>query len=428
MAYSSTKETNAEGEADSVLALARERGFDKCPICLELVVSQAVVTSCGHKFCEPCLGRHIDFQRQQHQELFGCPTCKELCGPRLLHCLVFFRDVKLFSCPFRQCEKKNMSLVTFEEHIRYRCPGRRVRCHCGSVFPAPEYLAHLTGVHGGETCRACGQRTWEQKSEHEKGCPELPTTCDCGITFLRKAQAEHQQTSCALRVVRCSLCGQPGRVGDTEKHQRLCSAIRCVGCSRIFRADQYARHEEACKAAWYPCGYEQCTFRGAPDELYFHLQTVHPTGNFTDTGIYGETEDKIFFWIDSEKRQVLARVTATKENEFLVHILGWAGNPPVWVSRSSPNLKVLNEQNVSEFMRDPPEKYPYIFPDAFDDFVMIDLFDQAKVSYRDARLLVQLERYYRCSNMFEETLGQRRFPDFREALDEIDEDFDELQQ
>ena len=43
--------TGLKGEEKSVLSLAQQRGFDKCPVCLQLIMGQAIITECGHKFC-----------------------------------------------------------------------------------------------------------------------------------------------------------------------------------------------------------------------------------------------------------------------------------------------------------------------------------------------------------------------------------------
>lgn len=52
----------------------------RCPVCLDAMDDDAVLTPCGHRFCEPCIKEALRVCKQE------CPTCrKPIASHRLLH-------------------------------------------------------------------------------------------------------------------------------------------------------------------------------------------------------------------------------------------------------------------------------------------------------------------------------------------------------
>ena len=83
-----------EGDEDSVARLAQQRGFDKCPVCWTLVVYDAVVTECAHKFCANCLST---LSAQSFS--FTCPSCRMMClTVKTIPAKNLYREIKFVIC------------------------------------------------------------------------------------------------------------------------------------------------------------------------------------------------------------------------------------------------------------------------------------------------------------------------------------------
>ena len=88
--------TGIRGEETSVLGLAQQRGFDKCPVCRNLVVKNAMVTDCGHKFCLSCIR---DLKTHSATRIsFRCPLCRNP-TKQVIASAIIYRNVKQFNCP-----------------------------------------------------------------------------------------------------------------------------------------------------------------------------------------------------------------------------------------------------------------------------------------------------------------------------------------
>ena len=119
-----------EGDEDSVARLAQQRGFDKCPVCWTLVVYDAVVTECAHKFCATCLST---LSAQSFS--FTCPSCRTMClTVKTIPAKNLYREIKQFTCPALECPAEVvMTLEEFDNHIRRQCPSRLIKCGCGTL-------------------------------------------------------------------------------------------------------------------------------------------------------------------------------------------------------------------------------------------------------------------------------------------------------
>ena len=124
-------------KVNSTLFLAQERGFDLCPVCLDLVICDAILTECGHRFCFSCLSQLLK------KGTYICPTCRATClSSQTLACRLLYRDIKQFSCP--GCSAKDLTLTEFDHHIRHECTVRTVQCtECSTWCPAKDLDRHL---------------------------------------------------------------------------------------------------------------------------------------------------------------------------------------------------------------------------------------------------------------------------------------------
>ncbi len=114
-----------KGEEISVLGLAQQRGFDRCPVCMKLVIKKTIVTECGHKFCSQCVQDLKDHSLTPHS--FQCPLCRKLTKNFISSSLIY-RNIKQFNCPGSRCSVIDMDLDEFETHIWFNCNSRKIEC------------------------------------------------------------------------------------------------------------------------------------------------------------------------------------------------------------------------------------------------------------------------------------------------------------
>ena len=351
-----------EGNEDSVLRLARERGFDVCPVCLELVIYDGAVTVCGHKFCVSCLQ---ECARRSSSGSFLWPVCKTLCEGRPLLCRDLFREVRQFTCPGEKCDKKSMALADFEEHIWYSCPSREVECKCGATLFASAYTAHC-----------------------EKRHPSIETPRS-----------------------RCKSCGKQDLSSLLEMHEQVCRLICCPSCSLFFRNDKWPAHSGQCVVENYVCQFPGCGYRAEIGELYFHIAATHRPKIFRDVGIYRDTEPQLLFLSASRFAEIsLAYVFFESPCESIKKVRLLGHGEEEWISFFSP--RILDTTKVLKKLRTGSRHVvEAVTVPVLNDYAIRKSMASGMLCEEDVILLVALEEI------------SRNFPllmddpaDFREAL------------
>lgn len=184
-----------------------------CGICLT-VAKHAVVTSCGHMFCNDCLQEH----RRSRKD---CP-----------HCRAVTSDVA----------------PAYQQRMRIR--GLPVKCQfqCG----------HVEALH--------------RMHKHEEDCDNRPVDClQCHVMFHKRDLQRHQD-NCPRRLVPCPTCPLKIKLDDVE-HPLVCpgAVVPCPhGCDQqLYRGDMQ-KHEDVCKRIIVTCPVPACHFQVSRERMEDH--------------------------------------------------------------------------------------------------------------------------------------------------------------
>ena len=386
MAGAAKNAEGLEGEAESVARLAHPRGFDKCPVCWTLVVCDAVLTECGHKFCAPCLAT---LSAQSFS--FTCPSCRATClTVKTMPAAKIYRETKQFTCPAAECAAAGappvMTLKEFDAHIRRACPGRSIECGCGALVKAAAYAEHRRSEHPESRCAVCGGAVFA-KLAHV--CAEEPVDCaDCGRAVRRRHLAAHRR-ECPRRPAKCPTCGLAGTLDAIAPHRRACTLEPCPYCARLFRADKLRLH--ACHAKPVPCPLDECSFTGPYGSLAPHMAT-HP--QLAVTGISLVDEPSLYV-VSSETTPTESRV-ARKVGDFpdkiLIRYFGFVAGADEFVPKTSPRLSLLPDVPASHFS---PVTLHHLFSDRKSSNIQ-SVFAQGLLTHRESEAVAKLEIQYKC--------------------------------
>ena len=372
-----------EGDEDSITRLAQQRGFDKCPVCWILVITKAVVTECGHKFCAPCL----DTLTGQSFS-FTCPSCRALClAVKTIPARKLYREVNQFTCPAPECSSGPvMTLKEFETHLRKQCPGRSIKCGCGTLVKAALYDHHQRSVHPKLQCNECGGDAFAGLPHL---CPKDLLDCfQCNKAFSRQNLPRHI-LKCPQRQTQCNSCGLSGTQTFIDQHQSTCTVERCPFCTRRFRADKLPYH--ACHSTPIACPISDCSFKGHYSFLERHI-TSHP--ELCDTGIFSETSPTIYVVSDEENPDDVwfARKITDYSTTMAIRFFGHRSfRPDTIVSKTSPRLAVL-ETN-------PPHYSGVSLNRLFSNIGTLNinsLYTQGLLTHKEGEIISRLERQYKC--------------------------------
>ena len=251
--------------ADKSLEYARQIGFDKCPIFLELSILTSVVTKCGHKFCEYCLDTHID-----GSDVYRCPTCKGECL-EYTKLSDIHREEKIFTCPIPQCEHEAMNIFDVDEHITILCDYRIVECKCGDQVTAFELAEHEESHT--TTCVHCNERISYDINHHE--CPYTMITCYRCKDEVMKVDLKFHNVECRRRIITCEVCGKQGLYDRITFHVNNCSLMECKYCDDIFTEENGKSHEFECVGQKVTCPARKCDHVCSLKRLGDHIQEMH---------------------------------------------------------------------------------------------------------------------------------------------------------
>ena len=196
-----------------------------CPICHE-ILSDPLITSCGHLFCRRCLEKN-------GRCLKDCPVCRQ-----------------------------TYTSMSDQFHAR-KIGGLRVKCPRAS-----------------QGCKWSGEL--KDAKEHDAAscqCVEVLCKNSCGKYFQRSAISNHETKQCPKRHYNCPHCGEEGTFDVIESsHYTVCTdlPIHCpAGCSTHVPRNRLLSHLSVCCRRLVKCKYRQigCPAVLEAKDMEEHLET-----------------------------------------------------------------------------------------------------------------------------------------------------------
>ena len=196
-----------------------------CPICQE-ILSDPLITSCGHLFCRRCLEEH-------GRDLKDCPVCRQ-----------------------------TYTSMSDQFHAR-RIGGLKVKCPRAS-----------------QGCRWSGELK-DAKGHHASSCDHTDVMCKngCRKFFRRSAIVDHETKQCPKRRYNCPHCLKAGTFDAIESsHYTVCSGIPIpcpTGCSTHVPRNRLLSHLGECSRRLVKCKYRQigCPAILEAKDMEEHLKT-----------------------------------------------------------------------------------------------------------------------------------------------------------
>ena len=194
-----------------------------CPICQE-ILSDPLITSCGHLFCRRCLEKH-------GRDLKDCPVCRQTYTSMSDQ----FHARKIgglkVKCPraSQGCRWRG-ELKDAKEHHAALCHYADVLCKngCGKCLRRSAIVDHETKQCPKRhyICLHCGEEgTFDAiESSHYTVCTDLPVLCPtgCSTRVPRNRLPSHLNGECCRRLVRCKYwqigCQAVLEVKNMEEH------------------------------------------------------------------------------------------------------------------------------------------------------------------------------------------------------------------
>lgn len=194
-----------------------------CGICFN-VPSRANVTACGHVFCQTCIRRSLEDNK-------NCPSCRTPVegteSGEFINRIVRIQEI---CCPFidGRCDW-NGTLSTLEEHIS-KCPCVPVECDSCSEHVLRMEMDNHTSVTCKKrkvTCVQCNDQVrHDELQKHQKlDCPSLPSMCSvCNDTYTLGTIRHHLDNECPKKVIHCPYdwvgCEHQSKREDMNVHLR----------------------------------------------------------------------------------------------------------------------------------------------------------------------------------------------------------------
>ena len=206
----------------------------ECPICLQIMLKDISLTSCGHHFCTSCIKKIRK----------SCPTCRatsyrifpDADRQRYIRGLQVYCSNKKDGCTWKG-ELKNLSGHINKDKREGDCQFHVVKCRYwgGLICYVEMKRADLANHEENEcpnrpyTCEHCGNEEtyWYITNDHYDECPRYPVPCpnkcDPKKTMPREEVKAHIKNDCPLEPVACELCwagctARPQRK-DIEQHK-----------------------------------------------------------------------------------------------------------------------------------------------------------------------------------------------------------------
>lgn len=197
----------------------------QCPLCRD-VLQDAVRASCGHSFCQLCIGRAISgtssasssataptlINNNNNNSSNTCPVCQQALTPSGPDARQLVEDF--------EARESIAKLV--------------VRCQQAGCTWAGElrnYMQHIS-----EECAFTTVR-----------CPNFP----CPTTASRKLIQQHLNV-CEFKPALCQYCNNPVPINDRQSHQASCPEMPCpcgfqgFGCEDVVKRKNMAEHLQRC--------------------------------------------------------------------------------------------------------------------------------------------------------------------------------------
>ena len=206
----------------------------ECPICLQIMLKDISLTSCGHHFCTSCIKTVLNKNEP-------CPTCRttpyqifpDTNRQRIIGGLQVYCSNKRKGCTWKG-ELKNLSGHINKGKREGDCQFEVVKCRYWDGNPSfrgcnvKMKRADLANHEKNEcrrkpyTCQYCGHEGtyWYVINLHYDACPRYPVPCpnkcDPKKTMPREEVKAHIKNDCPLEPVACELCW----AGCTARPQR----------------------------------------------------------------------------------------------------------------------------------------------------------------------------------------------------------------
>ena len=196
-----------------------------CPICQE-ILSDPLITSCGHLFCKRCLER-------DGRSLKDCPVCRQAC-----------------------------TAMNDQFHAR-RISGLKVKC--SNTRKGCEWSGELKAA----------------KEHSASSCQYVDVLCKigCGKYFQRLAIADHEEKQCPNLLHICPHCGEEDAFDALESsHYTICTLlpVPCpTGCSTQVPRNLLLSHLGVCQRRPVRCKYRHigCPAVLEAKDMEKHLET-----------------------------------------------------------------------------------------------------------------------------------------------------------
>ena len=203
----------------------------ECPICLQIMLKDISLTSCGHHFCTSCIKRVLDKNE-------SCPKCRatsyqifpDADRQRYIRGLQVYCSNKKYGCTWKG-ELKNLSGHINKDKREGDCQFEVVKCRYWDGYPFIGCIVNKKRVDLADheendcpgrpyTCRYCGDKeTYFRMTTHYECCPKYlvhcPNECDPKKTMPREEVDAHIK-NCSSERVACELCW----AGCTARPQR----------------------------------------------------------------------------------------------------------------------------------------------------------------------------------------------------------------
>ena len=234
-----------------------------CPVCKDIPYEDPVQSTCGHRFCKPCIG--------------------VIAGNNSDQCICPIDSLQLFP--------------TFSDRF-YRRDIKNSECHC---------------VFNTEGCSWKG--ILADLEEHEKNCDYVEVTCaQCGASITKKTLQLHERNDCAHRLVPCRHCSQPVQIDRVDDHDLQCKEIP-IDCPHNCGAPNLTRQSlddhllTYCCKVLHACQFEDygCEFKGNWKE-----QEKHRSENL---------EVHMILLLKNDKQQQVTVSGLVQENRRLENVL-----------------------------------------------------------------------------------------------------------
>ena len=203
----------------------------ECPICLQIMLKDISLTSCGHHFCTSCIKKIRK----------SCPTCRatsyrifpDADRQRYIRGLQVYCSNKKDGCTWKG-ELKNLSGHINKGKREGGCQFEVVKCcywgnltiwgHCSVTMKRADLVNHEEKECPLRpyTCQYCGDEGSYSRitGSHYCKCPRYPVPCpnECNPkkTIPREEVDAHIKNDCPLEPVACELCW----AGCTARPQR----------------------------------------------------------------------------------------------------------------------------------------------------------------------------------------------------------------